>query len=655
MTEVRDPALEQRRLRTRLLVAWWLVIACVAVLLARFGWLQVVRHENYSALAEDNRIALVPVPPQRGLIFDRNGLLLADNQSVYTLEIVPNQVPDLDATIDALADLIEITPRDRRRFRRLLEDSRTWDAIPIRTRLDDRELARFSAARFRFPGVEIRARATRTYPQGDSAAHVIGYIGRMSVDDKRRLEETDRLSDFAGASHLGKTGIEQSWEDTLRGRAGAEEIEVSAGGRTVRTLARRPARPGEHLVLSIDAKLQRLIEQWFEGRRGAMVAIEPATGEVIAFVSRPGFDPNLFVEGIDPQSWQALNEDPDRPLLNRALRGTYPPGSTYKPFMALAALATGVRQPETAYPDPGYFQLGNHRFRDSSPEGHGSVNLHKSIVVSSDTYYYRAAFEMGVDAIHDYMAPWGFGRLTGIDLLHEAAGVLPSSDWKLRRFNRRWLPGETPSIGIGQGANAFTMLQLAHATAALANGGVAMRPRLVRAIEDPVTRERRPTEAGPPRAIPVKPEHLALVRAAMIDVNRFGTSRGVFAGAEYVAAGKTGTAQVIGIRQNERYDARRIAERHRDHSLFVAFAPADAPRLALAVIVENGGFGAQAAAPIARRVFDWYLLGRLPGEPGAAPRRPSTSPNEDEMRDVPVSTEPEPVTPADAPARGAAP
>jgi penicillin-binding protein 2 len=655
MTEVRDPALEQRRLRTRLLVAWWLVIACFAVLLARFGWLQVVRHENYSALAEDNRIALVPVPPQRGLIFDRNGLLLADNQSVYTLEIVPNQVPDLDATIDALADLIEITPRDRRRFRRLLEDSRTWDAIPIRTRLDDRELARFSAARFRFPGVEIRARATRTYPQGDSAAHVIGYIGRMSVDDKRRLEETDRLSDFAGASHLGKTGIEQSWEDTLRGRAGAEEIEVSAGGRTVRTLARRPARPGEHLVLSIDAKLQRLIEQWFEGRRGALVAIEPATGEVIAFVSRPGFDPNLFVEGIDPQSWQALNEDPDRPLLNRALRGTYPPGSTYKPFMALAALATGVRQPETAYPDPGYFQLGNHRFRDSSPEGHGSVNLHKSIVVSSDTYYYRAAFEMGVDAIHDYMAPWGFGRLTGIDLLHEAAGVLPSSDWKLRRFNRRWLPGETPSIGIGQGANAFTMLQLAHATAALANGGVAMRPRLVRAIEDPVTRERRPTEAGPPRAIPVKPEHLALVRAAMIDVNRFGTSRGVFAGAEYVAAGKTGTAQVIGIRQNERYDARRIAERHRDHSLFVAFAPADAPRLALAVIVENGGFGAQAAAPIARRVFDWYLLGRLPGEPGAAPRRPSTSPNEDEMRDVPVSTEPEPVTPADAPARGAAP
>jgi len=655
MTEVRDPALEQRRLRTRLLVAWWLVIACFAVLLARFGWLQVVRHENYSALAEDNRIALVPVPPQRGLIFDRNGLLLADNQSVYTLEIVPNQVPDLDATIDALADLIEITPRDRRRFRRLLEDSRTWDAIPIRTRLDDRELARFSAARFRFPGVEIRARATRTYPQGDSAAHVIGYIGRMSVDDKRRLEETDRLSDFAGASHLGKTGIEQSWEDTLRGRAGAEEIEVSAGGRTVRTLARRPARPGEHLVLSIDAKLQRLIEQWFEGRRGALVAIEPATGEVIAFVSRPGFDPNLFVEGIDPQSWQALNEDPDRPLLNRALRGTYPPGSTYKPFMALAALATGVRQPETAYPDPGYFQLGNHRFRDSSPEGHGSVNLHKSIVVSSDTYYYRAAFEMGVDAIHDYMAPWGFGRLTGIDLLHEAAGVLPSSDWKLRRFNRRWLPGETPSIGIGQGANAFTMLQLAHATAALANGGVAMRPRLVRAIEDPVTRERRPTEAGPPRAIPVKPEHLALVRAAMIDVNRFGTSRGVFAGAEYVAAGKTGTAQVIGIRQNERYDARRIAERHRDHSLFVAFAPADAPRLALAVIVENGGFGAQAAAPIARRVFDWYLLGRLPGEPGAAPRRPSTSPNEDEMRDVPVSTEPEPVTPADAPARGTAP
>ncbi len=643
MTEVRDPILEQQRLRNRLLIAWGLVLACFAVLLARFGWLQVVRHADYSALAEDNRIALVPVPAQRGLIYDRAGVLLAGNQSVHTLEIVPNQVPDLEATIDALAELIEITPRDRRRFRRLLEDSRTWDAIPIRTRLDDRELARFSAARFRFPGVEIRARAARTYPQGEVAAHLIGYIGRLSADDKRRLEEADRLSDYAGASHMGKTGIEQSWEDTLRGRAGADEIEVSAGGRTVRTLSQRPAQAGRNLVLSIDVELQRLIEQWFEGRRGALVAIEPATGEVIAFVSRPGFDPNLFVDGIDPLSWQALNEDPDRPLLNRALRGTYPPGSTYKPFMALAALATGVRQPETAYPDPGYFQLGNHRFRDSSPEGHGSVNLHKSIVVSSDTYYYRAAFEMGVDAIHDFMVPWGFGQLTGIDLQHEAAGILPSSAWKLRRFKRRWLPGETPSVGIGQGYNAFTMLQLAHATAALANGGLAMRPRLVRATEDPLTRERRPTGASEGRPIPVRPEHLALVRAAMVDVNRFGTSRGAFAGTGYAAAGKTGTAQVIGIRQNERYDARRIAERHRDHSLYMGFAPADAPRLALAVIVENGGFGAQAAAPIARRVFDWHLLGKLPGAAGAAAPAGAPPPSEAEMRDVPESTEPEPV------------
>jgi len=647
MSELRDPDLEQQRLRLRVGIAWGLVLLCFGILLSRFVWLQVVRHSDYSALAEDNRIALVPVAPPRGLIYDRNGALLADNLSVFTLEIVPGQVDSIERTIDALAELIEISPRDRRRFRRLLEDSRHWDSIPIRTRLSDEELARFSAARFRFPGVEIRARAARTYPNGETAAHLIGYIGRISPADKQRIEEAEQQSDYAGATHIGKTGLEQSWEDTLRGRAGAEEIEVSAGGRTVRSLARRPAQPGSNLILSIDFRLQRLVEEWFGNRRGALVAIEPATGEVIAFVSRPGFDPNLFVDGIDPPSWQALNEDPDRPLLNRPLRGTYPPGSTYKPFMALAALSTGTRQPETQYPDPGYFQLGNHRFRDSEPNGHGSVNLHKSIVVSSDTYYYRAAYEMGVDRIHDFMVPWGFGGLTGIDLRHEASGVLPSSDWKMRRFQRRWLPGETPSIGIGQGANAFTILQLAHATATLANDGVVIRPRLVRAIQDPVSREKRLVDPGETRRIALRPEHLALVKSAMVDVNRFGTSRAVFADAGYVAAGKTGTAQVIGIRQNERYDARRIAERHRDHSLYMAFAPVDAPRLALAVIVENGGFGAQAAAPIARKVFDYYLLGKLSGE---SARRPADAPTEAEMRDVPESTEPETVpTPSSAP------
>ena len=651
MIEVRNSERDIHRLRVRLGVAWVLVLVCFGILGARFFYLQVVRHPDFHAQAEDNRIALVPVPPRRGLIYDRNGVLLADNVPDFTLEISPRRVANVERTIDDLAQVIDITSGDRRRFRRLLEDSRNYDSVPIRTRLSDEELARFAAIRYRFPGVEIRARLFRTYPMGETAAHVIGYIGRISPEDKRRLDEAGRLSEYAGSTHIGKIGVESSYEKVLHGRTGHEEVEVSAGGRTVRSLSHTPPVAGSNLVLSIDVRLQQLAEEWFGNRRGAMVAIEPATGDVIAMVSKPLFDPNLFVDGIDVPTWQALNEDPDKPLLNRPLRGTYPPGSTYKPFVALAALATGARTPEFTISDPGYFLLGNHRFRDSKPTGHGTVNLHKSIVVSSDTYYYRLAFEMGVDAIHDFMKPWGFGQLTGIDLEHETAGILPSTQWKLKRYKQRWHPGETPSVGIGQGYNSFTMLQLAHATAILANDGVVMRPHVVREIEDPVTRSREPVVRAPSHRIELDPRHLALVKSAMVEVNRVGTSRVAFRGTEYVAAGKTGTAQVIGIRQGERYDARRIAERHRDHSLFMAFAPADSPRLALAIIVENGGFGAQAAAPIARKVFDYYLLGKLPGDSAAGAiipgMRSEDGEAESELRDVPETVGPEPVTPSE--------
>ena len=651
MIEVHDTERALRRLRLRLSLAWALVLACFGLLVGRFVYLQVLRYADFHALAEDNRIALLPITPQRGLIYDRNGTLLADNLAAYTLEITPNRVQNIDRTIEELSRIIEIPARDQRRFKRLLADARSYEPIPIKTRVSDEELARFAVAKFRFPGVEIRARLFRTYPMAETASHVIGYIGRISPGDKHRIEENDQQVDYAGASHIGKIGIELSYEEQLRGRAGAEEVEVSAGGRTVRSLSRTPPIAGSNVILSIDVKLQKLVEEWFGNRRGALVAIEPSTGDVLAFVSKPTFDPNLFVDGIDPQSWQALNEDPDKPLLNRPLRGTYPPGSTYKPFMALAALTTGARTPEMTISDPGYFLLGGHRFRDSVPSGHGSVNLHKSIVVSSDTYYYKLAYDMGVDAIHDFMVPWKFGQLTGIDLENEVTGILPSSAWKNRRYKLKWLPGETPSIGIGQGYNAFTILQLAHATATLANDGVVMRPHVVKSIENPVTRERVDVVRAPSYRIGLKPEHLALVKSAMIDVNRFGTSRRVFVGTDYVAAGKTGTAQVIGIRQNERYDARRIAERHRDHSLFMAFAPANQPRIALALIVENGGFGAQAAAPIARKVFDYVLLGKVPGEAptprGATGRaaEPEPEPNPDE-RDVPESIEPEPVSSA---------
>ena len=649
MVEVRDTGKDLRQLRLRLAVAMVFVITCFGMLVARFVYLQVYRYADFHAQAEENRIALVPAPPSRGLIFDRNGVLLAENVSAYTLELLPKRVAGLEPTIEALSRIVEITPRDRRRFRRLLEDSRSADSVPLKVRLSDEEVARLAVQRFRFPGVEIRARLFRNYPLGETAAHVLGHIGRISPEDKRRLEEEERLSNYAGSTHIGKIGIELSYETALHGRAGADEVEVSAGGRVVRTLSRTPPVPGSNLVLSIDVRLQKLAEELFGERRGALVAIEPGTGDVLAFVSKPSFDPNLFIDGIDPQAWQALNEDPDKPLLNRPLRGTYPPGSTYKPFMALAALESGTRTPQETISDPGYFQLGNHRFRDSKPGGHGTVDLRKSIVVSSDTYYYKVAFDMGVDRIHDFMKPWGFGQLTGIDLEHEATGILPSSAWKLKRYKQKWLPGETPSIGIGQGYNAFTILQLAHATATLANDGIVMKPHLVQTIEDPLSHARRRTVPTESYRIPLRRDHLDLVRHAMADVNRFGTSRVAFANTEYVAAGKTGTAQVIGIKQGERYDARRVSERHRDHSLFMAFAPLDEPKIAVAVIVENGGFGAQAAAPIARKLFDFYLLGKLPKDvrEDLLPRLL----DEAELRDIPEDiVEPDPAA-ATEPAR----
>ncbi|MET0506859.1 MAG: penicillin-binding protein 2 [Burkholderiaceae bacterium] len=649
--EVRNLDLELHRLRIRLGVALGLVLICFGILFARFYFLQVHRYQSFHAQAEDNRITVLPVPPQRGQIVDRNGILMAENVFSYALEVAPARIADLDQTIERLGQVVEITAQDKRRFRRLLGDKKFTDTVPLKTRLSDEEVARIAAVQFRFEGVEVKARPYRHYPLGESAAHVIGHIGRISPEEQERLGEDNLASEYAGSTHMGKLGIELSYERDLHGEPGLEEMEVSAGGKAIRSLSRSGARSGHNLALTIDARLQKLIEKWYGGRKGALVAIEPATGEIVAFVSMPTFDPNLFVDGIDAPTWQALNGDPDRPLLNRPLRGAYPPGSTYKPFMALAVMKTGIRRPNEAIADPGFFQLGNHRFRDSKPGGHGRVDLFKSVVVSSDTYYYSAAYEMGVDAIHDFMKPWGFGQLTGIDLRDEATGVLPSTAWKKRRFKQPWFPGETPSIGIGQGYNNFTILQLAHAMATLARDGTVVRPHLVRSIEDPITREKTLSAPRIERKIELSSESLALVKAAMIGVNTQGTGRIAFKGAEYVSGGKTGTAQVIGIKQNEKYDASKIAERFRDHSLFVAFAPVDKPKLALALIVENGGFGAQAAAPIARMVFDYHLLGKLPKDE-QEPYKPL--PEEAlEMRDVPESTEPEEAGPMDAASVGA--
>lgn len=613
--EIKNHQRELYYFRLRLALAAGFALTLFAVLLGRFVYLQVIQYERYRTQAEANRISIVPVAPNRGLILDRNGEVLAHNYSAYTLEIAPSKVADLDATIDRLATVVDIAPRDRKRFKKLLEESKNFESLPIRTLLSDEEAARFAANRFRFPGVEIKARLFRHYPRGEGASHVVGHIGRINDRDLERLEESGGYPNYRGSDYIGKIGIEQSYEKELHGLTGFEEVEVDSGGRAVRTLSRTPPVSGNTLTLSLDAKLQDVAEQAFGEFRGALVAIEPATGGVLAFVSRPGFDPNLFVEGIDPQNWEALNHSPDRPLNNRALRGLYPPGSTFKPFMAMAALELNKRAPGFSIADPGYFSLPglSHRYRDWKKGGHGTVDLHKSIVISCDTYYYGLGFDLGIDNIFSFIGRFGFGKRTEIDIDGEVAGLLPSQEWKMKRFRQKWYAGDTISVSIGQGYNLATPLQLAFATSVLANGGIAFRPHLVKQIHNARTGAVRVIEPQPWYRFALKPENVERVRNAMIDVTRpGGTAAQAGANAAYLFAGKTGTAQVIAMKQGEKYDERRIDERLRDHALFIAFAPADKPKIALAVLVENGGHGSSTAAPIARQVLDYYLLGKLP-------------------------------------------
>jgi penicillin-binding protein 2 len=619
MTEFKDIERELRLFRRRLFAVSGLVLICFGLLLSRFIWLQIVRYDAYAAKAEDNRISVVPIAPNRGLILDRNGVVLARNYSAYTLEITPSKIQlPLDDLIEQLSSVVDIQIKDRRRFKKLLEESKQFESLPVRTRLTDDEVARFTAQRYRFPGVDIQARLFRQYPFGKTAAHVIGYIGRISQSDADKIDDTDDAANYNGTDYIGKAGLEKSYESQLHGTTGYEEVEISAGGRAVRTLSHTSSAPGKNLILSIDIELQKVIEEAFGDRKGAMIAIEPSTGDILAYVSMPSFDPNLFVDGIDQQSWDELNNSPDRPLVNRPLSGTYPPGSTYKPFMALAALELGKRRPEDSINDQGFFWLGNHKFRDDKPGGHGIVNMYKSIVVSCDTYYYQLANDLGVDTIHDFMKPFGFGQLTGIDLENERRGLLPSTAWKRAAYSKpeqqKWYAGETISLGIGQGYNAFTPLQIAQALSTLVNNGIVMKPHLVKILEDGLTHQRTMTVPKESYRIPLKQENIDFVKNAMVGVNKEGTGARVFAGAGYVSGGKSGTAQVVTIKQNEKYDAKHVAEHLRDHSLFTAFAPADHPTIALAVVVENGGFGAAAAAPLARKALDYYLLKKRPGD-----------------------------------------
>lgn len=609
---IKDQAVESRLFRRRAVTALALIIAALLGVFARAFWLQVSNHEHYSTLSRNNRVKLVPIPPTRGLIFDRNGVVLAENIPSFSLEVIPEQVDDIDETLAGLRGLIQISDSDIEHFQRLLQQKRRFDSIPLRYRLNEEEVARFAVNRHRFNGVDIRASLTRHYPHGELGVHVVGYVGRIDEKELQRLDAADDSADYSATTHIGKLGIERSYEDVLHGTVGYQQEEVNAQGRQLRVLQETPPIPGQNIFLNIDLGLQQLANDALEQYRGSIVAIVPATGEVVAMVSKPGYDPNLFVNGIDVQTYDELRSSRDKPLFNRTLLGQYPPGSTLKPFVGLAGLEYGLARDSVAC--RGWYELkGDERkYRDWKKEGHGITDLSTAITESCDVFFYDLAQQLNIDRLSEFLGRFGFGDKTGIDILGEMEGLLPSREWKRRARHQAWFPGETLITGIGQGFTLVTPLQLASTTATLASRGKRVQPRLVYAIQGaehslPVVQQ--PVELPP--VILHSDAYWDKVIHAMQQVlhGARGTARRSAIGIQYQMAGKTGTAQVFGIAQDEEYDAKEIDARLRDHSLFIAFAPVEEPKLAIAVIAENAGSGSAIAAPIARRIMDRYLLG----------------------------------------------
>ena len=623
---IKDLWREQRLFEQRAIAAIVLIGLLTTVLVSRLLWLQVKRYDHFTDLAQGNRVRVEPLPAPRGMIYDRAGAVLAENRPAYQLELVREQVKDLEATLEGLIG-IGVLDLDELDFaRRAIRSRRPFDSVPIRLRLSEEDMARFALHRHRFPGVDIRTRLARHYPQGETAVHAVGYVGTLSESD---LERVDR-EEYAGISTIGKIGVEGTFEDALRGRKGSRQIMVNAQGRSVdrETVLDEPlstiaAKPGADLYLTLDLEVQRVAEQAVQGQRAAIIALDPRNGEVIALVSRPGFDPNSFARGLTRAEFAALNEDLDRPLFNRALRGTYPPGSTIKPVVALAGLEHGLVTPTTTRACPGWYSLpgSSHRFRDWKRSGHGSVALIEALAQSCDIYFYALAAQLGVERLHEFLGRFGLGGPTGLDVGGEKFGILPSRAWKRSAFKRAaqqvWFPGETVIFGIGQGYLTSTPMQLAQMTAVLAMRGASHRPRLVRALRDPVTRVETPVPPAPLPTVRLRDQaDWEVAVQGMVAVMQGGTASRAAAGAEYSIAGKTGTAQVFSIAQNARYDESTISERLRDHAWFIAFAPVEAPRIAVVVLVENGRSGSGTAAPIARLVMDAYLLRKFPPAPG---------------------------------------
>ncbi len=606
--EIRDHIRESHRFLGRSVFAGIFVVLSLSAVGVRLFYLQVVDHAHYTTLSQDNRVKLVPLPPTRGLIYDRNGAVLALNRPAYSLEITPEQVPDLEKTLADLSLLLDITQNDLERFHRLRSQRRRFDSIPIRVRLTPDEAALFAVQRHRFPGVDIEARLLRHYPQEHLSVHAMGYVGRISEKDLEVIQK----SDYAGTTHIGKIGIEKSYESTLHGEVGMQRVEVNALGRVVRVLERQAPTPGRDLRLHLDVRLHEVATEAFGDRNGAAVAIDPRSGGVLLLVSKPGFDPNAFVEGISRKDYRDLQQDPDKPLYNRALRGEYPPGSTIKPFMGLAGLETETISYDTGKYCRGFYQLPghSHRYRDWKKSGHGAMDLDSAITQSCDVFFYGLAHDIGIDELHRYLGYFRFGKPTEIDLVGERPGLLPSRAGTGRARREPWYPGETLIVGIGQGYFLTTPLQLAAATAAIANGGNYLAPRVVASIRDQTTDVERPVVAPAERIPTHSGQHWQDVRLAMQHVveGKRGTAKRIRTD-QYTIAGKTGTAQVFTVAQDEEYKEEEVEEKLRDHALFIAYAPADDPQIAVAVIVEHAGHGGSHAAPIARKILDAYLLG----------------------------------------------
>jgi penicillin-binding protein 2 len=605
---LKDHLFETRLVMNRAIILLVFGGILLLVLLSRLLYLQVLAHEHFTTLSEDNRVKLQPIPPNRGLIFDRNGILLAENLPSYRLEITPEQIDDMGATLDALEGILEIRDIDRSRFEKLRKRKPRFEAVPLLFHLSDEEVARFSVNRHRFPGVDITAGLARHYPLGEQAVHALGYVGRI---DEQALKNLD-TSNYRGTTHIGKIGIEKTYEDLLHGKVGLQQVETTAQGRVLRVLNRTPPVSGHNLYLTLDSRVQAAAEQAFGDFAGSAIAMDPNNGDILAFVSMPTYDPNPFVNGIDYAAYAALRENDKEPLFNRALRGQYPPGSTVKPFMGLAGLEQGITGSHSSTYCPGFYMLpGNSRkFRDWKRTGHGTVDLNKSIVQSCDVFFYDLALSLGIDGIHEYLQHFGFGRKTGIDILGELPGLLPSREWKRQRRDQPWFPGETIITGIGQGFFLTTPTQLAVATAALANGGRIVQPNIVHAEQEANRNALSPHQPRLIENITINNQlHWDQVIQAMIDVvhSARGTARKIGEDSPYRIAGKTGTAQVYGLKEEEKYDAEAIEEKLRDHALFIAFAPVEAPTIVVAVIVEHGGGGGSVAAPIARTILDAYL------------------------------------------------